>query len=80
MTAGLHPHRPYGGGRAEGLLHLFWSWTNGAKILAGTGCCPPRHVGCRVALDCGDCPSTVFGDSDVEAIDRLAEHRRTRHG
>lgn len=82
MTGRLHPHRPYGGGRAEGLLRLFWPWLHGVQILAGTGVPPadPVYPHTRVSLPCDNCPTWTFGDSTIEAADRLAQHHRRCHG
>lgn len=72
------------GGQEASLLSLCTRYRDGATILAGTAVLPlvPVRPHPRVALDCRErgCGSTVFGDTEVEASDRLAEHRRRCHG
>jgi hypothetical protein len=69
-------------GQPASLLRLFKDWLEGAEILAGTGVAPPVYPHERVARDCPRpcCRTTVFGDTDTEAADRLAEHTRRCHG
>lgn len=71
------------GGCEDGLLHLCSLYRAGATILAGTGVpvAVPVWPHPRVALDCPQksCGSTVFGDDDGEALNRLAQHHRRCH-
>lgn len=67
--------------RDAGLLHLFTSWANGAVILAGTAASSRQSafLGPRVPIPCGDCETTVFGNDDADAADRLYRHRTREH-
>jgi hypothetical protein len=65
----------------DSLLSLFTRWQRGATILAGTGVLPadPVSRGPRVICECSDCPTWCLGADQVEALDRLADHRRRCH-
>ncbi len=66
--------------RDVGLLHLFTPWAEGAVILAGTAVHPrPAFRGLRVPVPCDDCETTVFGDDEADAADRLHRHRAREH-
>ena len=67
--------------RDVGLLHLFTPWANGAMILAGTAAHHRQQIprGPRVPVPCEDCETTVFGDDEADAADRLYRHRAREH-
>lgn len=60
-------------------MHLCSEWLSGARIVAGACLLRPKPDA-RVVQGCDQCPTWCIGASEVEALDRLAEHRVSCHG